>query len=158
MTKLQYHETTRLPPEPTRPDLQIAGLDLWIHGRQFPDSEDYWDGNWLEITARCSCNSAFVQVRGSILHLSELHKLTSECQQIYASLSGEAHLQCMEPNLGLKITMKNLGRCELSVFITPDHLLQEHNFTFEIDQSYLSPFVKNLEFILDAYPLKGLNT
>jgi hypothetical protein len=35
------------------PDLRVAGLRVWIHGRQFPDSQDYWDGNWLNATAYC---------------------------------------------------------------------------------------------------------
>jgi hypothetical protein len=28
------------------PDLVIAGLRVWVHGRQFPQAVDYWDGNW----------------------------------------------------------------------------------------------------------------
>jgi len=56
-----------------RPDLQVGGLQLWIHARQFPDSEDYWDGNWLMVTVRCCASGAEVWVKGPILHLSELH-------------------------------------------------------------------------------------
>jgi len=59
-------------------------------------------------------------------------------------------------NLDLKITMKALGNCELSVFLTPDHLYQEHSFTFDLDQSYLPPLIKQLECLLKAYPLKGI--
>ena len=32
------------------PDIKLAGLQIWVHGRQFPDSDDYWDGNWLYVT------------------------------------------------------------------------------------------------------------
>jgi len=35
------------------PDLKLEGLQIWIHGRQFPDAADYWDGNWLRVTAHC---------------------------------------------------------------------------------------------------------
>ncbi|MFC4159857.1 hypothetical protein [Chitinimonas lacunae] len=35
------------------PDLLIAGLRVWIHGSQFPNAVDYWDGNWLRVTAYC---------------------------------------------------------------------------------------------------------
>jgi len=138
------------------PDLSIENFELWITGRQFSDSEDYWDGNWLDVVARCVGESAVVQVSGPIVHLSELTRLLSECKQVYATLSGEAHLACMEPNLDLKITMKALGNCELSVFLTPDHLYQEHSFTFDLDQSYLPPLIKQLECLLKAYPLKGI--
>ncbi len=138
------------------PDFCIGGFELWIHGRQFPESDDYWDSNWLDVIARCTVNFSVVQAAGSILHLSELHALMVECKQIYDALSGEARLKCMEPNIGLKIKMENTGYCELTVSITPDHLYQEHSFIFDLDQSYLPPLLKSLERILDSYPIKGL--
>lgn len=138
------------------PDLCIGGFELWIYGRQFSKADDYWDGNWLNITAQCTGDSAFVHTSGPIIHLSEVRKLLVECKQIYTSLSGNAHLKCMEPYIDLKIEMLNLGHCELQVSITPDHLYQNHLFIFDLDQSYLPSLIKNLELILASYPLKGL--
>lgn len=139
------------------PDLCIGGFEVWIYGRQFPESDDYWDGNWLNVLARCTASSSVVQAAGSILHLSELHKLLVECKRVYNTLAGEAKLECMEPNIDLKIKMKNAGHCELTVSITPDHLYQEHSFIFDLDQSYLQPLLESLEQILHSYPIKGLN-
>ena len=34
------------------PDIKISGLEIWIRGNQFSDSRDYWDGNWMNITAQ----------------------------------------------------------------------------------------------------------
>jgi len=31
-----------------RPDLVVGDLRLWIVNRQFPENQDYWDGNWLD--------------------------------------------------------------------------------------------------------------
>jgi hypothetical protein len=42
------------------PDLQIAGLRLWVHDRQFPMADDYWDGNWLQVTVHCGAPGASV--------------------------------------------------------------------------------------------------
>lgn len=139
------------------PDFCIGGFELWVYGRQFPEADDYWDGNWLNVAARCATNSSVVQAVGSILHLSELHQLLVECKQIYDTLAGEAKLECMEPNIGLKLKMENAGHCELTVSITPDHLYEEHSFVFDLDQSYLPPFLESLELILHSYPVKGLN-
>ncbi len=139
------------------PDFCIGGFELWIYGRQFPDSDDYWDGNWLDVIARCTAASSVVEAAGCILHLAELHGLMAECKQIYDTLAGEAKLECLEPNIGLKIKMKNGGHCELTVSITPDHLYQEHSFIFDLDQSYLPPLIKSLELILHSYPVKGWN-
>ena len=42
------------------PDIKLAGLQIWIHSRQFPDTDDFWDGNWLNITAHCGADGASV--------------------------------------------------------------------------------------------------
>jgi L-fucose mutarotase/ribose pyranase (RbsD/FucU family) len=136
-------------------DLCIETFELWILGRQFPSSEDYWDGNWLDVLARCSGESSMVETGGSILHLSELQKFLNESKQMYNTLSGKAHLDCMEPNINLKIGMKNRGQCELVVSITPYHLYEKHSFIFDLDQTYLPPLISSLEFIINSYPLKG---
>jgi hypothetical protein len=48
------------------PDLKLEGLQIWVHGRQFPDLHDYWDGNWLRVTAHCGGSGASVFTTGSI--------------------------------------------------------------------------------------------
>jgi DNA-binding ferritin-like protein len=32
-------------------DLKLERLQIWVYGRRFPDLHDYWDGNWLHVTA-----------------------------------------------------------------------------------------------------------
>lgn len=51
---------------PGESDMKIAGLAIWIHGRQFPDSKDYWDVNWLNVTVRCGAQGASVKVCGLV--------------------------------------------------------------------------------------------
>ena len=136
-------------------DLCIETFELWIRGRAFPSSEDYWDGNWLDVVARCSGESSMVETEGCILHLSELHTFLVECKQIYNTLSGRACLDCLEPNINLKIKMENAGHCKISVSITSDYLYEEHSFIFDLDQTYLPPLISSLEFIINSYPLKG---
>ena len=43
-------EPSDLEPEPS---VAFAGFRLWVFGRQFPDSKDYWDGNWIVVKAEC---------------------------------------------------------------------------------------------------------
>ncbi len=31
-----------------KPDIKISGLEIWIHGNQFPESDDYWDGTFYD--------------------------------------------------------------------------------------------------------------
>lgn len=138
-----------------KPDLQLSGLQIWIHGRQFPAAEDYWDGNWINVTAHCGADGASVWVSGNIIHLSEIRHLQTGVESVYQELKGKAELPCMEPELSVVLEAKNLGQIEMVVEITPNNLCQSHTFTFEIDQSYLPAFIKECEAVLSKYPVKG---
>jgi len=78
-----------------------------------------------------------------------------KCEQMNALLSGKAHLNCIEPNLKLKLKMKERGNCEFLVSISSDTPYHEHTFLFEIDQSYLTLITQSLKALLAAYPLKA---
>ena len=137
------------------PDLKLEGLQIWVDRRQFPDAADYWDGNWLRVTAHCGRSGASVFATGSIIHLSELDQWLVESEGLLKNLSGEAKLACMEPALSVTLKAGSLGYIAMEVSITPDHISQRHWFQFEIDQSYLPPLVKQCQAILEAYPIKG---
>ncbi len=61
----------------------------------------------------------------------------------------------MEPYLKAKVVLDKLGNGTLVVNITPDHLMENHKFTFEVDQSYLLVVIRELKDIIDKYPIKG---
>jgi hypothetical protein len=139
-------------PEP--PCLELASFRIWVHGRQFPDSLDFWDGNWLNITAQCDAPGALVSASGAILHLSELQDWYTASERLYETLTGEATLKCIEPALFVSLKAQSRGRMALAVEITPDHMTQQHRFTFDIDQSYLPTFLSQCKAILTAYPMR----
>lgn len=138
-----------------KPDLQLSGLQIWIHGRQFPDSVDYWDGNWINVTAHCGANGASVWVNGNIIHLSEIRHLMTGIETMYKELKGKAELPCIEPDLSFALESKGLGQIKMVAHITPDNLSQSHEFIFEIDQSYLLKLIADCKSILGKYPIKG---
>ena len=74
------------------PDLQVAGLRLWVHGRQFPTADDYWDGNWLHVTVHCAAPGASVWVSGPLIHLSEIAHFLRGAEAMHTALQGEARL------------------------------------------------------------------
>ena len=71
------------------------------------------------------------------------------------SLSGEAQLGCMEPELDLTLKMLKNGQIKMEVEISPDHLTQTHRFSFDIDQSYLPNLIRDCSKALDKYPIKN---
>ena len=136
-----------------KPDLNMNRFKLWIHGRQYPNSDDFWDGNWLNISAYCGKSGASVYTNGAIVHLSEIEKWQNLCQDLNQSLSGIAELEFIEPNLVFKIELQK-GSGSLEIRITPDHMNQDHRFTFEFDQSYLSSIILDCKEILKKFPIR----
>ncbi|MCP4546590.1 MAG: hypothetical protein GY835_09020 [bacterium] len=73
---------------------------------------------------------------------------------MHRTLSGTAELGCIEPYLKARIELED-GAGNLVVEITPDYLMQQHRFTFEVDQSYLPELIRGLERLLQQYPIRG---
>jgi hypothetical protein len=142
------------PSEP--PAISIAGFHLWIHGRQYPDASDYWDANWLRVTAQCSSAGASVTVAGPVLMTTDVQRFADQCEALYARLSGSALLDSCEPNLRVLLsTADSLGHLELKVEITPDQLQQEHRFSFEVDQTYLPALIAKCRAVVKMHPIIG---
>lgn len=88
------------------PDITLNGLQIWIHGRH-PNDEDYWDGNWLNITAHCGSKGADVWTTGDILHVPDLARWLEALEVMNQTLSGAA--VSLEPELSVELKMTDLG-------------------------------------------------
>lgn len=138
------------------PDITIGALKILVHGRQFEDSQDFWDGNWLRITAHCAAGGGSARAHGSILHPSELVHFLAGCERLHETLAGKAELPCMESNLGVDLSVSSpRGSIEAEIRRTLDHLLEEHTFRFSIDQSYLPGIIGGLRRVVATYPVRG---
>ena len=94
--------------EPVEPDLKLDGFSLWVFGRQFPEANDYWDGNWLNVRAQVEVPGALVEAQGAIVFAPELAEFV-KLETLYTNLVGEAALRCVEPNLQVAIQVDSLG-------------------------------------------------
>ena len=138
------------------PDLEAAGLQLWVHGRQFPDASDYYDGNWLRVTAHAGGAGADVWTTGSILMTTDLAQWADRCDALDNGKAQDAELSPMEPELKVRISKKDsLGHFTMRVEITPDNPTQQHQFEFEIDQTFLPRIAGQCRAIVKKYPIRG---
>jgi hypothetical protein len=126
-----------------------------VHGRQFPDHHDFWDGNWLRVTAHCGADGASVFRTGSFIHLSEIASWRDQLEELNQTLIGEANLTCLEPYLRVSLKAQSLGHISMEVSITPEHLTQRHWFQFALDQTYLGPLISQINSVLNEYLLRG---
>jgi len=137
-------------------DLNVAGFQLWVHGRQFPESEDYYDGNWLRVTAHCGASGASVWAQGAILMVTDIAGFGDQCAAMLSGDSKSADLDPLEPELKVSLEAAGrLGHVRAQVEITPDHLAQAHRFEFEVDQSYLPGIIQQCLAIAQEFPIRG---
>jgi hypothetical protein len=140
------------------PDLKVAGFQLWVHGREFPESDDYYDGNWLYVTAHCGASGASVWAQGSILMVTDIAVFGGGCAAMLNGDLKSAALDPFEPELQVVLEETDgLGHIHALVEITPDHLRQAHRFEFEIDQSYLPAIIRQCSEIVQKHPIRGQN-
>ena len=137
------------------PDVHLSGLQLWVHGYQYPHIADSWDGNWLNTTAHCGASGASVWASGAILDTVSLEQFCNGLEMIYERLEGTAELSTDEPYLSAHVGGGAHGRLTMTVRITPDELTQEHEFRFDLDQTYLPPVITALRETLARFPIRG---
>jgi len=136
------------------PDARIGRLHIWVHGRQFPDSQDYWDSNWLNVTAEYIGRDSRTKAHGAIITAGELYEFASGLEILNRDLKGSAVLECMEPYLHVEVRAKSLGHIEIEVAITADPLTESHTYKEQIDQTFLPPILAGLRSVLTRYPVR----
>ena len=141
-------------PHSRAPDFHIAGLRLWIEGYHYAESTDYWDGNWMQVSAEYQSANSRVAVAGPIVHLSEITTLHSGCEKLVARKVEEAGLYCMEPNLKIELWAVPNGQVIGKVRITPDHKSEMHDFGFALDEAALSELLASCARVLEKFPLR----
>ncbi len=137
------------------PHLKIAGLELWVHDRRSPKAQDYWEGNWLLVTARCTATGANVWTTGPMLRVPDVVRWADALDQLHQGKpEGVATLTSDEPNLTAVIPTDRAGQLQLVVDITPDPLTQEHRLRFAVERSALRDLVGQCRAIVKAYPVR----
>ena len=134
----------------------MAGFQLWIHGRQFPDAQHYYDANWLRVTAHCGASGGSVWAQGALLMVPDIARFGASCDAMWRGDSTSSSLDPLEPEIKLVLEVSDrLGHIRVQVDITPDHVAQSHWFEFEIDQSYLPEIIRQCAEIVRKYPVRG---
>jgi len=138
------------------PSLSLNMFQLWVHGYQYRDSTDYWDGNWLRVTAHCRELDASVWASGSFLRNTDLLAWAERCEALHDGRAEVAVLDPLEPELKVEIRRSDsLGHLTVVVEITPDHLAQWHRFETELDQTYLPRISRMCRDTVESFPVRG---
>ena len=136
------------------PDIELGALKIWVHGRQYPEVTDYWDGNWVRVTVYCSSHNSYVITSGPIVHLSEIAHLLRIAEEINEGVAKNAELELMEQDLSFHFESRATGRVNVEAHITPS-LEEAHRYSLDLDQSYLTLLARGCRTVLKRFPVVG---
>ncbi|GGR46127.1 hypothetical protein GCM10008959_03910 [Deinococcus seoulensis] len=135
---------------------QVGPLTVTVHQGQVPDGADFWDANWLDVAAEIDLpGQAWVRAAGPFLMTSDLAAFLTELRRMNETLTGTAKLQPLEPNLRVHLDCGPTGQVRTQIELTPDHINQMHTFQLELDQTYLPGIIRQLDTILERFPVRG---
>lgn len=130
-------------------------VKVTIKGREFPDSSDFWDGNWLIADASITLNG-FRAAFDLFVEAQALQCFSDELRTLNTTLQGGASLDLMEPSLGLSCEIAKTGKIKWKGWAQyPLGWGSKLEFEFGSDQSHLGPLIDQLGEVLKKFPVRG---
>jgi hypothetical protein len=137
------------------PEIDFRGLQIWIHGRQFPEfTGEYWDDNWLRVTVHFSSdNSRFLLYNEPVIHLEDLYGLQLKLVALKKCGDHTADVEFIEPYLHFKFDLKSKGEELRLLFEIP--VAEKHEYIIDVSRDDLKLLLNQLDNVLVKYPLIG---
>jgi hypothetical protein len=136
--------------------LNLSGFELTIYGRQFSDSHDAWDGNWLNVYCKCQSVGRTAKASGSFLNVGEIADLQSKLARLSNSDLVSERVEIIEPTLDLVLSSTAAKQRLLKVILQPDGKMPTEIFEFNIDKNDLDLAIAQCQTSLRNYPMRGL--
>lgn len=134
-------------------------LVLRISAYELPDEVSGSDANWLtgEVELQAGLTGVFRARHSAALRTDELAQFRDQLKEVVASLNGTATMHHLESQVGCTIELAS-GRGNLSAFVR-EHVGSElHVRQCETDQSYLTQTLRELDAIVETFPVRGTPT
>ena len=130
-------------------------IELDVLYRNYPDSSDYWDVNWITSKINIKIPGYHVNFDAN-LRTDELKDFVNEIKLMTKHLKGKATLSNMETFIQIEGEMDKLGKIMwIAETCYPAGYGAVLKFEFESDQSFLNILIRELEEILTSYPVIG---
>jgi len=122
---------------------------------EWPDSLDYWDGNWIFAEVRVRAGGFRGAYRAQ-LRTDEFARFRAGLSSLYERLTGEATFDSTEEWLRLQLVGDGNGHVSVSgeAVDTPG-TGNRLTFEFDVDQTDLPRILAGLDSILTEYPVVG---
>ncbi|MBM7569938.1 hypothetical protein [Aquibacillus albus] len=130
-------------------------VEIDVKGREYPNSSDYWDGNWVVSNVKVEIPGYNVNFNAS-LRTDDIRDFVNDLKLMSRNLSGKAILKNLDSFIHFEGEMDKLGHIEWSgETCYPAGSGAVLTFEFVSNQSYLDALIKELEDITYVYPVIG---
>lgn len=130
-------------------------LEIDVRQRNYPDSRDYWDANWVASVIHLEIPGYMVHFEAD-LRTEELRDFVEELRTMNENLGGTAILKNLDSYIYLEGTMDRLGKIAWTIETCyPAGIGTQLTSEFESDQSYLRILIDELDRVLEAFPVIG---
>jgi hypothetical protein len=137
------------------PDISLGHFSLWVVARQFPDSQDEWDGNWLIVRARFGDGDASAETSGPVLDTVAMFTFRRDLLELLRNGHGYAALASLEPDVSVEVDTPSPGgrpRVGVTFFSNQD---ETRELEFEVDRDELLALIGQLDAVLLRFPVRN---
>ena len=130
-------------------------VEIDVLARKYPNSSDYWDGNWVISNVKVEVPGYYVTFLAS-LRTDEIRDFVIDLKSMNRHLKGKVILKNLESFIHFEGEMNKVGQIvwsgETCYPVGSGAVL---SFEFVSDQSHLYNLIKELENITYEYPVIG---
>jgi hypothetical protein len=130
-------------------------LKITLFGRSHPESDDYWDGNWVRASIQVQAGGFSGDAVGDI-RTDELAAFQKPWAQLQTSLEGVAEFSTLEEWLAIRATGDGKGHIEVQGVVWDRPGVGNNlQFTLSTDQTFTRPTIDQLAEAIRAFPVIG---
>ena len=130
-------------------------LQIETTNYSFPDSNDFWDGNWINVRIEIKAGAFRGDYEAQLRNVDFLD-FRDGLERLYNKLDGFTNFDCIEDYLKIKIKGDGLGHFTADCIANDDPGIYGNclEFTLEFDQTEIHGLTKMLDDILKEFPIK----
>ena len=142
-------------------EIRVVGNDMerlviTVHGYAYPDTDCYWDGNWLTCGVEATV-SGFTAAYPAAVRVDEVGAFLGGVEQLRDARSGKARLKNMDNTIELTLQPDKFGRLMWSGRLTPPTGQGTSlAFAFRAEPASLPDLIRDARSVVAAYPVRGV--
>jgi hypothetical protein len=137
------------------PSLEVAGLRVWLHRRQFPSSHDLDEGNLIAATIRCDHEGVTVRADDASVRSSDIARWTKELRALQKGTSALARLSLKKGIFEIILqATEDLSLILMRVAVAGNGL-PARTYEFVLQRGALDDILRQCGEMLTAFPVRG---